>query len=152
LVFWRGRIQIFTWEYMDNIFNLEKKYADEMIAHARSETPDECCGVLAGVKGRVLKLYRTTNAEHSRFRYTIEPRELIAIYKETGENGWGLLAVYHSHPYTDAYPSPTDIESAFLPEFLYFIISLSNADQAIIRGFRITEGKIREIELKIIET
>jgi proteasome lid subunit RPN8/RPN11 len=33
---------------MDNIFCLEKNYADEMIAHARAEMPHECCGVLAG--------------------------------------------------------------------------------------------------------
>ena len=137
---------------MDNIFNLEKKFADEMIAHARSETPNECCGILVGVKGRVLKLYRTTNAEHSPFRYTVDSRELVTIYREIGENGWELLAVYHSHPDTDAYPSAIDIESAFLPEFLYFIISLSNPDQAVIRGFRIIEAKIREIELRIIET
>jgi len=38
------------------LFNLDKKYTDEMISHARAEAPDECCGILAGVNGRVIKL------------------------------------------------------------------------------------------------
>jgi [CysO sulfur-carrier protein]-S-L-cysteine hydrolase len=137
---------------MDNLFNLEKNYADEMVAHAREEAPNECCGILAGVKGRVIKLYRTTNAEHSPYRYGVDPRELIAIYTEIQENGWEFLGIYHSHTHTEAYPSPTDIQSAVLPKSLYVIVSLSNPDQAVIRGFHIIEGEIIETELRITET
>ena len=133
---------------MDNPFNLEKNYADEMIAHARAEAPDECCGILAGVKGRVIKMYRTTNAEHSPYHYTIDLYELISIYEEIREKGWELLAIYHSHPHTEAYPSPTDVESARLPETLYLIISLINPDQPVIKGFHIKEGKVTETELR----
>ena len=52
---------------MDDIFYLEKNYVDEMIAHARSEMPNECCGILAGNERKVLKLYRTTNARTQPF-------------------------------------------------------------------------------------
>jgi proteasome lid subunit RPN8/RPN11 len=128
---------------MDNIFSLEKNYADGMVAHARAEMPDECCGILAGVEGQVLKLYRTINAEHSPFRYNIEPRELFAIYQEIEKMGWNLLGIYHSHTHTEAYPSPVDIKYAYLPESLYFIISLSDPDRPVIRAFRIAQGKIR---------
>jgi proteasome lid subunit RPN8/RPN11 len=130
------------------LFYLDKKYADEMVAQARAEAPDECCGILAGVNGRVIKLYHTANSEHSPDRYSIDPKELIAIYKEIQENSWGLLAVYHSHTHTEAYPSPTDIHSAVLPEALYIIISLSNPGQVVIRGFNISQGKVSEVELK----
>jgi proteasome lid subunit RPN8/RPN11 len=41
---------------MGDLFFLEKKYADEMVAHARQETPNECCGILAGVNNQVVKL------------------------------------------------------------------------------------------------
>jgi [CysO sulfur-carrier protein]-S-L-cysteine hydrolase len=136
---------------MDNAFNLENNYANEMIAHARSEAPNECCGILAGVNGKAIKLYRTTNAEHSPFHYTIEPQELLSIYEEIREKGWELLGIYHSHTHTEAYPSPADIEAA-LSESLYLIISLSDPDQPLIRGFHINEGKITEDELRIIET
>jgi [CysO sulfur-carrier protein]-S-L-cysteine hydrolase len=57
---------------MGDLFFLEKKYADEMVAHARQETPNECCGILAGVNNQVVKLYQTINSEHSPTRYRID--------------------------------------------------------------------------------
>jgi proteasome lid subunit RPN8/RPN11 len=135
---------------MVDLFYLEKNYADEMVAHARIEAPNECCGILAGVDKRVIKFYRTSNREISPYRYCINPQELIAIYKEIQKNGWELLGVYHSHTHTEAYPSSTDVASAVLPQSLYFIISLSNPDEAVIKAFRIIEGKVTETELRII--
>jgi proteasome lid subunit RPN8/RPN11 len=137
---------------MVELFYLDKNYADEMVAHARAEAPNECCGILAGVNDRVIKLYRTTNTEHSPYRYNIEHQEMLAIYKEMQENRWNLLGIYHSHTHTQAYPSPTDMKSIVLPGSIYFIISLSNPDQAIIRGFHILEGKITEKKLRITKT
>jgi|SRR5271157_3381145 len=136
---------------MVDLFNLEKKFADEMVAHARQDSPNECCGILAGIKGKVIKLYQTTNNEHSPYRYSIDPQELIAIYKEIQQNEWELLGIYHSHTHTEAYPSSTDVKSTVFSELLYFIISLSNPDQAFIRAFYIVENQITEIELRFIE-
>jgi proteasome lid subunit RPN8/RPN11 len=98
---------------MVDLFNLEKKYADEMVDHARAESPNECCGVLAGSNGKVIKLYRTTNSERSPFRYKIDSVEMLAIYKEIQNKRWQILGVYHSHIHTEAYPSTTDIKSGF---------------------------------------
>ena len=137
---------------MVELFNLDKKYADEMIARARAEAPNECCGILAGLNDRVIKLYRTTNTEHSAYRYSIEPREMLTIYKEIQKNRWQLLGIYHSHTHTEAYPSPTDMKSIVLPGSIYFIISLSDPDQAIIRGFHIMKGKVIETQLRITKT
>jgi proteasome lid subunit RPN8/RPN11 len=132
------------------LFYLEKRYGDEMISHAHSEAPRECCGILAGKNGRAVKLYRTTNSEHSSIGYNIEPYELIKIYHEIEANGWELLGIYHSHPHSEAYPSAIDIRYAFFPESLYFIISLVNPDQPVIRAFRITKGKVEEQELQTV--
>lgn len=132
------------------MFYLEKKYSSEMISHAQAEAPNECCGILAGVNGRAIKLYRTTNAEHSPIRYNVEPQDLIKIYQEIDKNGWELLGIYHSHPHSEAYPSAIDIKSAFFPESWYFIISLVDPAQPAVRVFRITKGKIEEQELKIM--
>src|SRR5579884_1973630 len=41
----------------------------EIVAHARQEIPNECCGVIAGSNGRAVKLIRAENAEHSPYRY-----------------------------------------------------------------------------------
>ncbi len=132
------------------VFTIEKHYIDNMVAHAQREAPIECCGVLGGRDGRVLKLYQATNAERSRYRYNIEPQELFLINRECEENDWQFLAIYHSHPDSAAYPSPTDVERASWPESLYFIISLSSPEKPEVRAFRIRDGEVTEEEIEIV--
>lgn len=132
------------------VFTIEKHYIDNMIAHARREAPIECCGVLGGRDGRVLKLYQATNAEHSRYCYNIEPQELFRINRECEENGWQFLAIYHSHPDSAAYPSPTDVERAQWPESLYFIVSLLSPENPEVRAFRIRNGEVTEEKIEIV--
>jgi proteasome lid subunit RPN8/RPN11 len=133
------------------MFTIETHYIDEMIAHARREAPLECCGVLGGRDGRVLKLYQATNAEHSRYCYNIEPQELFRINQECEENGWQFLGIYHSHPDSAAYPSPTDIRLAALwPEPVYFIVSLLRPENPEVRAFRIRDGEVTEEEIEAV--
>src|SRR3990172_6081687 len=123
---------------------LEKRYADEVIAHAQEEDPNECCGILAGLDGRITRLYRTANADKSPYRYNVESRDLLRIFRDIEDNGWELLGIYHSHTHTEAYPSPTDVSLAFWPDSYYFIVSLKDAQNPVIRAFRIVEGQIAE--------
>ena len=126
------------------VFYLEKRYAAEMIAHAREEAPNECCGILAGSDGRVTRLYRTTNIERSPFRYNVDSRELFHVLKEVEEKGWEILGIYHSHTHTPAQPSPIDVELALWPNSLHFIISLSESSQPVIRAFKIIDREVKE--------
>ena len=130
------------------MFLLEKRYAEEIIAHASAEAPIECCGILAGTADRVLKLYRATNSEKSPTRYNIEPNELLCIYRELDEKGWQLLAVYHSHPHSEAYPSSTDIKLAQFLDVLYVIVSLHKA-VPVVRAFRLSGGQVEEETMRI---
>jgi proteasome lid subunit RPN8/RPN11 len=120
-----------------------------MVAHARAEAPNECCGLLAGRDGRVLQRYPVTNAEASPYRYNMESRELLRAMRDMDGQGWDLLGIYHSHTHTPAHPSPTDVSLAFYPESLYLLISLIDPGQPVVRAFRIVEGKISEAELVI---
>jgi proteasome lid subunit RPN8/RPN11 len=132
------------------VFTIEKRYIDTMIDHARREAPLECCGVLGGRDGRVLKLFQASNAERSRYRYNIDSQELFHINRECEENGWQFLAIYHSHPESAAYPSPTDVRLAFWPESLYLIVSLSSPENPEVRAFRIRDGAVTEEEIEIV--
>jgi proteasome lid subunit RPN8/RPN11 len=133
------------------VFTIEKHYIDNMIAHARREAPIECCGVLGGRDGRVLKLYQATNAERSRYRYNIDSQDLFRIHRECEENGWQFLAIYHSHPDSAAYPSPTDVHLAALwPESLYFIVSLLSPENPEVRAFRIRNGEVTEEKIETV--
>ncbi len=132
------------------MFHLARHYAEEMIAHAREEAPNECCGILAGTAGQVQKLYRGINAEKSPVRYNIDPRQLLRIHQEIEALNWEILGIYHSHTHTEAYPSATDIQLAFWPDSLYFIVSLKQPAEPVIRAFTIREGKIEEEKMAIL--
>lgn len=134
------------------MIKLDKKYAQEMIEHARAGAPQEVCGVLAGRGGQITKLYRTQNvAEDPTVTYRLEAQEQIRIFNGIEERGWEILGIYHSHPFTEAYPSATDLKLAFYPDSLYFIISLAKEDQPVIRAFHINKekGEVSEEEVVI---
>ncbi len=129
---------------------LEGHYIQEMIAHAQAEAPNECCGVLAGLNGKIVRLYRGVNAEPSPFRYNLDPKDLLRIVREIDVNGWDVLGTYHSHTHTHAYPSATDVKLAFWPDSLYFIVSLEDAARPAVKAFHIREGQIEEETLEIV--
>jgi len=120
----------------------------DIIAHCKEVFPNEACGILAG-KGRVVqKVYKMTNIENSGVSYMMEPREQFIIMKEISQQGLGMAAIYHSHPYSDAYPSPKDISLAFYPDSLYVIVSLIRKEP-LIKAFEIKDGIVREVEILI---
>jgi proteasome lid subunit RPN8/RPN11 len=123
---------------------LERQYVDEMIAHAIEEAPNECCGIIAGKDGRATKLFRAINAEASPYRYSVEPKDLLRIFRECEDNDWQFLAIYHSHTASEAYPSPTDVRLAFWPEAHYILVSLAEKDRPVVRAFRILDGAVSE--------
>ena len=132
------------------MFRLEKRYAEDIIAHARAEAPLECCGILAGTDDKVLKLYRTTNSQKSPLRYNVEPNELLRIYRELDEKDWQLLAIYHSHPHSEAYPSLTDIKLAQCLDVLHLIVSLRES-VPVVRAFWLSGGQVKEETVSIVE-
>src|SRR5436305_3674663 len=92
---------------------------DEMIAHAREEAPNECCGMIASRNGDAVTLYRATNTAASPLRYEIDGAEQYRIQMEIDDADLDLGAIYHSHTRSQPYPSQTDINLAFYPDSLY---------------------------------
>ncbi len=131
------------------MLSLDRSYVDEIIAHARQDDPNECCGIIAGNDGRATKLYRALNAEASPYRYNVDPKDLLRIYRDIDGNGWDMLAIYHSHAHTEAYPSPTDVRLAAWPEAYYVIVSLADEANPVLRAFRIEDGQVKEAELTV---
>lgn len=126
------------------MIELSREQAAALIAHAREEFPNECCGLLAGRNGRVERLYRGTNVEHSPFTYLMDPKEQLAAFKDMEAAERDLLAIYHSHTHTAAYPSKTDVAKAYYPDALHVIVSLADRDAPEVRAFRIVNGEIAE--------
>src|SRR5215207_10379544 len=86
---------------------------EAMVAHALEERPFECCGLLAGSGGTITRSFRATNAaEFFGIRYEIAPRDVLRLNREIDDADLDLLGVYHSHPFTRAFPSATDMGQA----------------------------------------
>ena len=130
-------------------FVIPRAYADEIVEHARAEAPAEACGLIAGAQGLATRLYRIPNADPSIYRYNMEPRAQLRAIQDMDDRGWDLLAIYHSHTHTPAYPSPTDISLAFYPDVFYAIVTLQDAENPRIRAFRIVDGQVREVPVRI---
>lgn len=132
---------------------ISKKFAEEMVAHAKGEDPNECCGILAGKDGTIHRLYRITNTTLSPYRYLMDPQEFLNADKDSELNGWEFLAFYHSHTHGPAYPSQTDVrmavESGWL-DLYYVLVSLENKERPDLRAFHIHESsQIVEDELEV---
>jgi [CysO sulfur-carrier protein]-S-L-cysteine hydrolase len=112
---------------------------EEMVEHCRTGRPHEACGILGAVNGRIVKVFKMTNASASPVRYSLDPREQFAVYRKLDENQWDLGAVYHSHTRTAAYPSPTDVRLAS-EDVPYLIVSLA-AEPPDVRAFRIKKAR-----------
>lgn len=129
------------------MLELSREQAAVLIAEARNEYPNECCGLLAGRDGRVERIYRGTNIDHSPYTYTMDPHEQLVAFKDMDSAGLDLLGIYHSHTHTVAYPSKTDVAKATYPDAVYVIVSLADQASPQIKGFRITDSKIADAEV-----
>lgn len=133
---------------------MPEELADELVAHARSEQPNECCGLIAGVDGVARRVYRLRNTEASPFLYSMDPREQLRVMDEVDEAGQDLVAIYHSHTRSAAYPSRTDVELAFYPATPYLIVSLQDPEHPVMRAFILSrtaepDDQIREVPVHI---
>ena len=126
------------------ITTLRRAHVEEMYAHAREASPDECCGLIGGSQCEALTVYRLRNVAASPLTaYEAAPEDLVAAQRRMRERGEQLLGIYHSHPRaSDPVPSETDVRLAYYPSAVYFIIGLG-ARQPRLRAFRISERDSR---------
>ena len=135
------------------MIEISDEFVLEMIEHSRLENPNECCGILAGTEGKVTKLYRIQNSTPSPFRYVMDPNEQLKAMKDADERSLDLMAFYHSHTHSPAYPSDTDVrmatESGWV-DFCYVLVSLEDSSKPDVRFFDISaDGNVNEEEVKI---
>ncbi len=127
----------------------------QQILHLSSSTPEsEICGLLSGLPGpapTITHLHPTKNISPTpRTAYEIDPAEIFPIVRSIRAAGHELLGIYHSHPASDNFPSPRDIELAYHPNAAYFIATLLSHAPQKIRAFRLAPRQT-PLELTILE-
>jgi proteasome lid subunit RPN8/RPN11 len=119
----------------------------EMVAHARTEHPLECCGLLAGriedVSGIVVARFAIRNDLASPTEYLTNTRDLLAATRTIRETGLKELAIYHSHPASEPVPSRTDLERNSWGESVVHVI-IGRDD---IRGWWLLADCSEEVQL-----
>ena len=121
---------------------------DEIVAHARAEAPNECCGMIASDDGRAVAIHRARNTAASPFRYEMDGMEQYKIQTAIEDAGLQLGAIYHSHTRSAPLPSQTDINLAFYPDALYVIVGLEHTEPDV-RAWRIVDGAVTEAALEV---
>lgn len=133
----------------DNTASITRAVVEAIEKQAAAARPTECCGLLSGANGLITGLHPLRNmAEQPEISYFAAPEDLFEAMVGIRESGRKLLGIYHSHPKTAAYPSPKDVEMAFYPEAVYFIISFEPRIE--LRAFRIEDSRIENVAINLI--
>lgn len=112
---------------------LEREDIEAIKAHAETDYPHECGGLLLGHLGanntkmvvETLPMENTAEFARRHDRVLIEPRALMLADKEARKKGLDVIGYYHSHPDDEAVPSQFDLDHA-LPVWSYIIVSVRN--------------------------
>ena len=123
---------------------------DRIVAHARRDFPNECCGMIAVRDGRAVAIHEATNVAASPLRFEVEGREIIRAQDAFEDEGAELGAIYHSHTRSEPYPSQTDVNfAAGWPGVEWLIVGLRRDGEPTVRSYRIEDGVVTEVAVEV---
>src|SRR5438067_1911456 len=127
-----------------------------LMGHALKDLPNECCGLLAGVRsahGAELQASRAfalrNVAKDPRREFLSEPRDMFEAVRAMRADETDILAVYHSHPTSEPVPSRKDIERSYADSVVTLIIGLEN-DPPLVRGWWLAAEGVSEAEWELL--
>lgn len=116
--------------------------------HVEAEAPLEACGLLAGKDSRVESVLEIRNQAQSPARFVMDPIGQLKAFDWIESREMDLLAIYHSHPAGPETLSATDIAEAAYPVVNILWSRAHGEWQA--RGFRIENGQVTEVILRVV--
>lgn len=133
---------------------IAKRQYEEILNHSLRAVPNEACGLIAGRTEEndnkhkyVEKVYLLTNVDNSPEHFSMDPKEQFAAVKDMRSNGWVMLGNFHSHPSSPPRPSEEDKRLAFDSKASYFIISLIDEQNIVLKSFSISKDEVVEEEI-----
>ena len=124
---------------------------DRIVAHARRDFPNECCGMVAVEDGRAVSVHEAENLAASPLRFEVDGLEVHRTIETIESDGAEMGAIYHSHTRSDPYPSQTDVNFARgWPGVEWLIVGVPrDGGEPTIRSYRIDDGAIEEVEVQV---
>lgn len=133
---------------------LKKSDFDKIVEHAKSELPNEACGLIAGrIDGEVKvveKVYFLTNVDRSNEHFSLDPKEQLAAVKDMRANGFVPLGNWHSHPESPSRPSDEDKRLAYDSKASYMILSLMDKNAPVLNSFKIEGENAEKEQLELV--
>lgn len=138
---------------------LTRSQLEQLFEQARQDAPSETCGMIGGKEGRALKIYPVKNVAENRVKnYLMDGVDQIRAMQDMDDQAYDILAIYHSHPVSRAYPSPTDVRDAYdadiqeprYPGAVYIIMTLMNPSAPEAHGYLLNGESITETPLEIV--
>lgn len=120
-----------------------------MVGHCLGEKPLEACGLLSGIDGMASRFWPILNMDNSPMSFTMDMQQLDVALEQMERYGEQLLAVFHSHPASTAYPSAFDIEHVVYP-CSYIIVSLLRLRPRV-RSYRIAGNCAQPEPIRIVQ-
>lgn len=135
---------------MNEPVRIPRSIVNQILHQAQQAGDEEICGLIAGNAKNFTRCYPVANVAGDKRRlFEMDPKGLIDAMRAMRKNGEELKAIYHSHPEAPAQPSLEDIQQSEYPGVLYLIVSLGTKGVLDLRGFRIRNGKIENVEIGI---
>lgn len=150
------------------MLHLSSSQFEQIVKQGLAGKPLEICGLLAGRRSpdvqreegtlaTVQEIYPIDSEDQSEKTYTLNPLQQLRAEKDARSKGLEIIGIYHTHPATQPYPSPTDVKRAhwedtddlMYPNYSFLIVSLRQPETPeprsfYIRGVRIPEDIVEE--------
>ncbi len=121
---------------------------------AEKAYPNEGCALLAGsieadgssYTYRIMKIIEVENSDRSSISFSIRDEDLINAYEMISRSNMELVGIFHTHPFSNAYPSGKDLRYMQINPVPWIILG----EDGEMRAFIIDEGKgVKELRLSI---
>ncbi|BCM93850.1 hypothetical protein IAD21_05741 [Abditibacteriota bacterium] len=131
----------------------------KIIEHGLRGKPLEICGLLVGHQTEtdtvVSEVHEVDSKDLSEKTYNMDALKYMKIETDVQKRGLKIVGIYHTHPATEPYPSPTDMERAhwegsddlIFPGYSYLIVSLRDPANPEPRSYKL-EGKRRPEDVR----
>ncbi|MFD2706493.1 Mov34/MPN/PAD-1 family protein [Salibacterium lacus] len=117
----------------------------QMTAHGRESLPREACGILSGVDGYAMRCRPLANESLFSHSFFVSEKNTAHVLHQIEQCRETPLAVYHTHPVTQAVPSSLDVRHHADPAVFMVIVSYKQNIEA--RVYRIDSGTYKEVPL-----
>ncbi len=131
-------------------WSIARSVLADIEAHARADSPRECCGILLGAPGRIVASRRARNLSDDPNCFLLDPQAHIEVLREARQGGPGVVGFYHSHPHSLPVPSPRDLAESGYPDVLQVIVGLGGGP-AEVRAYTLDQSDITNVVLTPVD-